>query len=229
VWRDTMTKLKFQHPEVALDPAGHNTVLPGYSVKDSDSFTGRRSTSVVMADTAVVTCTLLSIGLQLAGMLVPGWWILPPDDHDVTFTNASTTTYGLWTTVVCVRDVCTESVTDTSGSNAWVQVTQVFETGAVAFSVLALLCYLMTSVKGGLEIYVLLRRLSVFLLAASATSVLIGMAVFLKKSSGLFRYPQHTTSGGHLDWPISFSLAAAVTSILVAVVIGVRLRREDDL
>nr|KAG5694168.1 hypothetical protein BaRGS_016014 [Batillaria attramentaria] len=165
-----------------------------------------------MADTAVVTCTLLSVGLQLAGMLVPGWWILPPDDHDVTFTNASTTTYGLWTTVVCVRDVCTESVTDTSGSNAWVQVTQVFETGAVAFSVLALLCYLMTSVKGGLEIYVLLRRLSVFLLAAS----------------GLFRYPQHTTAGGHLDWPISFSLAAAVTSILVAVVIGVRLRREDD-
>ena len=51
-------------------------------------------------------------------------------------------------------------------SPAWLQVTQVFESGAVAFGVLALLCYVLTSVKDEREMYLLLRRLSVFLLAA---------------------------------------------------------------
>ena len=50
---------------------------------------------------------------------------------------------------------------------AWLQVTQVFESGAVAFSVLALLCYVMSSVKEKREMYLLLRRLSVFLLSAA--------------------------------------------------------------
>ena len=50
---------------------------------------------------------------------------------------------------------------------AWLQVTQVFESGAVAFIVLALLCYVMTSVRDEREMYLLLRRLSVFLFSAA--------------------------------------------------------------
>ena len=42
-----------------------------------------------------------------------------------------------------------------------------FESGAVAFIVLALLCYVMTSVKDEREMYLLLRRLSVFLFSAA--------------------------------------------------------------
>lgn len=222
-----MPGLTFRDPQAEMRPRGYSMERPRfeYTGKEWDAYFTKRPATEMFIDVFVMASTLLSIALQLTGMLVPGWWILPSDKTN-TNTNTSTTTYGLWTTVVCVGDVCTETETDTSGSNAFLQVTQVFESGAVAFSLLGVLCYLMTSVKHDLEFYLLLRRLTVFLLAASATSVLIGMAVFLKKSAGLTRYPQRTTAGGHLDWPIAFSLAACVTSVLVAVVVGVRLHRE---
>ncbi|KAK7099131.1 uncharacterized protein [Littorina saxatilis] len=221
------------HPSVASLNPNPISVFAGHihktAIEQDDFLARRRSRKEVMVDATVVVVTLVSVGMQLTGMFVPGWWTLPPDHrhHDDSESNG-TTTYGLWTTIKCSDgdEKCTEIPIDTSKANAWLQVTQVFESGAVAFSVLALLCYVMTSVKDEREMFLLLRRLSVFLLAASAVAILIGMAVFLKKSAGLARYPQRTTAGGHLDWPIFFSMAAAVLSIIIAVAVGVRLRRD---
>ena len=86
---------------------------------DDDFLKSRRSMGVVAADVAVVVSTLLSVGLQLTGMFVPGWWILPPDHryHDGSDSNG-TTTYGLWTTIKCSQDDgCTEIPIDTSKAN----------------------------------------------------------------------------------------------------------------
>ncbi|XP_025082241.1 uncharacterized protein LOC112556947 [Pomacea canaliculata] len=176
----------------------------------------------VMGDVVILLCILLSVGSQLVGMLVPGWWVYPANDSGSI--NASTTTYGLWVTVICVEGDCNEIPTDTSGSNAWLQVTQVFESVAVGFCLLAAACLVVTNLRSELELFLLLRRLSVFLLAASATSVLIGMAVFLKKSSGLARYPLRSTFVGRLEWPI----VSACLTVFVAVIIGDKLRRQHQ-
>lgn len=69
----------------------------------------------VMGDVVILLCILLSVGSQLVGMLVPGWWVYPANDSGSI--NASTTTYGLWVTVICVEGDCNEIPTDTSGSN----------------------------------------------------------------------------------------------------------------
>ncbi|PVD34065.1 hypothetical protein C0Q70_05327 [Pomacea canaliculata] len=119
----------------------------------------------VMGDVVILLCILLSVGSQLVGMLVPGWWVYPANDSGSI--NASTTTYGLWVTVICVEGDCNEIPTDTSGSNAWLQVTQVFESVAVGFCLLAAACLVVTNLRSELELFLLLRRLSVFLLAAS--------------------------------------------------------------
>ncbi|XP_025087219.1 uncharacterized protein LOC112559932 [Pomacea canaliculata] len=111
---------------------------------------------------------------------------------------------------------------------AWLQVTQVFESVAVGFCLLAAACLVVTNLRSELELFLLLRRLSVFLLAASATSVLIGMAVFLKKSSGLARYPLRSTFVGRLEWPIAFSIVSACLTVFVAVIIGDKLRRQHQ-
>lgn len=68
----------------------------------------------------------------------------------------------------------------------------------------------------------------VYFFCHSATSVLIGMAVFLKKSSGLARYPLRSTFVGRLEWPIAFSIVSACLTVFVAVIIGDKLRRQHQ-
>ena len=57
-------------------------------------------------------------------------------------------------------------------------------------------------------------------------SILVGMAVFLKKSSGLIPYPESSTAGGHLDWPIFLTIGATAVNILLAFFLGAATNRE---
>ncbi|XP_041367264.1 uncharacterized protein LOC121381913 [Gigantopelta aegis] len=172
-------------------------------------------------DLTAVLLGSIALACQLGGLLVPGWWVVGEPGEN------RTVHYGIWTTIVCEQGSCEERETDASGRNAWIQVTKVFEVVAAVLVAVAVTLYAVGLFKAsGAHV---LNRLFVCLMAIAGTSIVIGIAVFAKKSAGLARYPKRETSGGKVDWPIGLSAAAAILCFLDALAVGLFLRTSKSL
>ncbi|XP_067654989.1 uncharacterized protein [Haliotis asinina] len=177
---------------------------------------------MLSVDLVAMLLASLSIAFQLSGLLTPGWWIV-----ETRTTSNQTVKYGIWRTISCVDDDCTEKVTDATGTFAWLQVTKVFEVGAAVFAAAAVACYVLSVFKNKWS--VVLYRLFVCLMAGAGSAILVGIAVFAKKCAGLTRYPKRDTAGGRIDWPMGLSAVAAILCFVDAVVVGLFLRTKKTL
>ncbi|ESO91612.1 hypothetical protein LOTGIDRAFT_163337 [Lottia gigantea] len=177
-----------------------------------------RTSSTICSDLIAILLVTSATAFQLAGLLIPGWWNVPGLP-----TANRTTRYGVWTTLTCIHGECYEINTQNTGKNAWLQVTQVFETAAVLLCFLGLLVYISSFLREKWSY--ILKRLFVVLMAGSGVAIAIGVAVFVKKSAGLTRFKGR---GGHVEWPIGLSIFAAVLCITDAIYIGLILRPPDS-
>ncbi|KAK6184341.1 hypothetical protein SNE40_001996 [Patella caerulea] len=173
------------------------------------------TSSSICTDAISIFLVSSAAAFHLAGILIPGWWNVPG-----TPTANLTTKYGVWSTLTCMEGECMEIETDTSGKNAWLQVTQVFETAGVVLCFVALLIYISTTLLREKWSYIL-KRLFVCIIAGAGVAIIIGVAVFVKKSAGLTRFKGR---GGHVEWPIGLSIFSAILCISDSVFVGLSLR-----
>ena len=62
-------------------------------------------------DLTAVLLGSIALACQLAGLLVPGWWVVRDAAEN------RTVHYGIWTTTKCRQGICEERETDASGEN----------------------------------------------------------------------------------------------------------------
>lgn len=67
--------------------------------------------TMLSIDLVAMFLASLSIAFQLSGLLTPGWWIVEPRPP-----SNLTLKYGIWRTISCVAEDCTEKVTDATGT-----------------------------------------------------------------------------------------------------------------
>ncbi|XP_069132798.1 uncharacterized protein [Argopecten irradians] len=176
----------------------------------------KSSVRVRILDAVLLFVVVVGTCLHILGLVFPGWWYI--DDPDNTGTN-DVTYFGIWATVTCKNGTCVSSVSDRSGTRAWLQGVAVIETIAAVLLVLDVATHVVLVRQG--KVVSILRRLVVILTAGAGSVILIGVLLFVKKKAGLTPLEALETRHGTTGWPLLLSSTAAAISLLVAIVMGV--------